>query len=148
MVQIVKQTNHKNSQTDITLQTVVSPMPIDIETFEAESEFDAGETHAERILRFLATNRDKAFRRQEIADGTRIDPNAVSAVLSRLKERDLVRHKHPYWAIGDEERLAAAVNLSRSLDALDDQLGSEDMDDWREAGSDDPHPSDRDTEAE
>lgn len=123
-------------------------MPIDIETFERESEFDAGETYAEQILRFLARNDDKAFERGEIADAIGIDVNAVSAVLSRLKDRELVRHKPPYWAIGDRDRLAAATNLSRSLDTLNDELGAEDMDEWRTAGTDDPHPNDREPETE
>lgn len=123
-------------------------MPIDIETFESESEFDSGETYAERIIGFLAHNDDKAFGRGEIADATGIDVNAVSAVLSRLKERGLVRHKPPYWALGDRERLAVATDLSRSLDALNDKLGAEDMEEWRAAGTDDSHPSDREPEAE
>jgi hypothetical protein len=109
-------------------------VPIDIETFERESGFDPGETNAERIVRFLARNDDRAFERGEIADATGIDPDAVSAVLSRLKDRDLVRHKPPYWAIGDQERLASATDFRRSLAALNETLGPEDMDAWREAG--------------
>ena len=118
-------------------------MPIDIETFERETEFETERTQAERVLSFLVSNDDKAFRRQEIADATDIDPNAVSAVLSRLKERDLVRHKPPYWAAGDPQRIRSAVDLSRSLETLNEQLGSEDMDAWREAGADAAHPSER-----
>ncbi|MFC4542512.1 MarR family transcriptional regulator [Halosolutus amylolyticus] len=123
-------------------------MPIDIETFERESEFDTGRTHAERILSFLLSNDDKAFRRQEIADATDIEPNAVSAVLSRLKERGLVRHKPPYWAVGDRDRIRSAVDLGRSLEALNDQLGVEDMDAWRDASAETPHPNERDGEAQ
>ena len=118
-------------------------MPIDIDTFERETEFEAEQTYEERILSFLISNDDKAFRRGEIADSTGIDPNAVSAVLSRLKERDLVRHKPPYWAAGDPRRIRSAVDLSRSLDALNEQLGEEDMDAWREAGADVRHPNER-----
>lgn len=118
-------------------------MPIDIETFERETEFETERTQAERVLSFLVSNDDKAFRRQEIADATDIDPNAVSAVLSRLKERDLVRHKPPYWAAGDPQRIRSAVDLSRSLETLNERLGAEDMDAWREAGSDATHPNER-----
>ncbi|QSX00435.1 Rrf2 family transcriptional regulator [Haloterrigena alkaliphila] len=118
-------------------------MPIDIDTFERETEFEAERTQAERIVSFLVSNDEKAFRRQEIADSTGIDPNAVSAVLSRLKERNLVRHKPPYWAAGDPQRIRSAVDLRRSLEALDNQLGAEDMDAWREAGADACHPSER-----
>lgn len=121
-------------------------MPIDIETFERESEFDSGTTYAERILQFLGTHNDKAFERGEIADATDIDSNTISAVLSRLKDRDLVRHKPPYWAIGDEERLAAATDLHRSLETLNDQLGTEDMDEWRAAATPESDVEDTDDE--
>jgi hypothetical protein len=117
-------------------------MPIDIETFERESGFDPEETNAERIVRFLARNDDRAFERGEIGDATGIDLDAVSAVLSRLKERNLVRHKHPYWAIGDRERLASATQFRRSLASLNETLGTEDMDAWREAGIDGSAPDD------
>lgn len=121
-------------------------MPIDIETFERESDFETGETHAERIIRFLAANADKAFERDEIAEGTGIDVNTVSAVLSRLKQRELVRHKPPYWAVGDPERVRAGMSLARDIKAFDEQFESEDMDEWREAGSDSAHPDDRTSE--
>jgi DNA-binding IclR family transcriptional regulator len=113
-------------------------VPIDIERFEHEGEFGSEETHATRILRFLASNDDKAFRRGEIAAETDIDPDTASSVLHRLKTRDLVRHKRPYWAVGDPKRLREASATSDSLAALNDRLGAEDMEEWREAaeGSD------------
>jgi hypothetical protein len=76
-------------------------MPIDIETFEEESEFDDAEPLRLQILRYLARHDDKAFTRSEIADALDTDPNSVSAILSRLKEQRLVRHKPPYWALGE-----------------------------------------------
>jgi hypothetical protein len=118
-------------------------MPIDIDTFERESAFDTGDTNPERILQFLSANDEQAFERGEIAEATGLDPNVVSSVLSRLKERSLVRHKPPYWAIGPRERLAAASDLSVSLDSLNVTLGEEEIDDWEQAGSDELHPSDR-----
>lgn len=123
-------------------------MPIDIETFEQQSNLKSDDTHAVRILRFLATNDQQAFRRGEIAETTDIDANAVSAVLSRLKERGLVRHKPPYWTVGDERRLAAATDLGRSLDVLDERLGTEDMDEWRDAGGEESLSSEIETDAE
>lgn len=118
-------------------------MPIDIDTFERESAFESSDTYSERVLQFLGANDEQAFERGEIAEATEIDPNVVSSVLSRLKDRDLVRHKAPYWAIGTRERLASASNLSISLESLNETLGPEQMDDWEHAGSDNPHPSDR-----
>lgn len=119
-------------------------MPIDIETFEREEGFEETDSYGDRIVRFLAANDDKAFQRDEIAEGTDIPPDTVSSVLSRLKARDLVRHKPPYWAIGDPDQVAAAMDLSRDLAEFDDRFGPEEMDAWRDAGSDRPHPSDRD----
>ncbi|MGQ3411594.1 helix-turn-helix domain-containing protein [Natrinema sp. LN54] len=121
-------------------------MPIDIDTFERETEFESERTHAERVLSFLLSNDEQAFKRREIADSTGIDPNTVSAVLSRLKERNLVRHKPPYWAAGDPQRIRSATDLSRSLESLDERLGSEDMDAWRDAGADARHPSEREVD--
>lgn len=112
-------------------------VPIDIDRFEEQAGFDGEETQTERILRFLASNDDQAFRRSEIGEATGIDPNAVNSVLARLKERDLVRHKQPYWAIGEYERLREATGLSQSVRALNQQLGREDMDEWRKAAADD-----------
>lgn len=118
-------------------------MPIDIERFDRAEEFEASMTNGERIVEFLAENADRAFRRDEIADETGLDPDTVSAVLSRLKQRELVRHKAPYWAIGGQERVRSAFDIARDIDAFDDQFGSEGMDEWRAAGSDEPHPDDR-----
>lgn len=118
-------------------------MPIDIDTFEHESTFEGtGESNARRILGFLARNDDKAWTRAEIADETDLDPNVVSSVLNRLKQRNLVRHKSPYWALGDEQRVRAAYDFSDALAALDEQLGEEDMEMWRENAPDE-HPSQR-----
>lgn len=118
-------------------------MPIDIERFERDGEFEAPTTNGERIVGFLAENADKAFRRDEIANETGLDPDTVSAVLSRLKQRELVRHKAPYWAVGEPKRVRNAMDLARDIDAFDERFGSERMDEWRTAGSDEPHPADR-----
>lgn len=123
-------------------------MPIDIEQFDSGAGSESAHTQGERIVVFLAENSDKAYRRDEIADGTGIDPNTVSAVLSRLKERTLVRHKPPYWAIGEPDRVREAMDLARDLDTFDDRLGDEDMDAWRAAGGDDPQSRDRPDEDE
>lgn len=93
-------------------------MPISIDRFEAETEetLDVTEgTQPYRILKFLAERPAQAFTQTEIHDATDITRGSVGAVLSRLEERDLVRHKGRYWAIGTDDRLAsfAAQWLSR-----------------------------------
>lgn len=123
-------------------------MPIDIDTFERESTFEGDEpTNAERILGFLRENDDKAWTRSEIADRTELDENVVSSVLNRLKQRNLVRHKSPYWAIGDERRVRGAYDFSDTLTALNEQFGEEDMEEWRENAPDE-HPSQREGDDE
>ncbi|PSP81239.1 MarR family transcriptional regulator [Halobacteriales archaeon QS_4_69_225] len=55
-----------------------------------------------------------------------LETDAVSAILSRLKERGLVRHKRPYWAITDDrERLQSAYRLHRHYENADEQYGEE-----------------------
>lgn len=120
-------------------------MPIDIDTFERESSFENAEsTNAERIVAFLARNDDKAWTRGEIADETGLDPNVVSSVLNRLKRQELVRHKSPYWALGDWQRVRAAYDLRDTVDSLNERLGEEDMDEWRENAPGE-HPSQRES---
>jgi predicted transcriptional regulator of viral defense system len=109
-------------------------MPIDIETFDTASEdrLRQGETNAERVLSFLAANADQAFASSEIATETEVSRNSIGAVLSRLKERDLVRHRGHYWAIGKEKELAAYTATRSTARAMTDRFGPEDPADWTE----------------
>lgn len=112
-------------------------MPIDIETFDEGDPEDLNErTNAEKILRFLFENRDKAFTPSEIAEGAGVKRNSIGTVLSRLEERELVRHKGDYWAIGDLERVRSAYSMHETIETLDERYGSEDLDEWREHAAD------------
>jgi hypothetical protein len=122
---------------------------IDIDEFEEKSEAElAGETNAERVLRFLAQNDDRAFKPATIADQTGVNENSIGNVLARLEDRSLVRHKGPYWAItDDDQRLASFSDYFRTTSALNDRLGEEDPDEWAAHAPDEPHPNaDRDDE--
>jgi DNA-binding MarR family transcriptional regulator len=115
-------------------------MPIDIETFEAdppERLQSDGETNADRVMRFLAANSDQAFTQSEIRDATGVKAGSISVVLSRLEDRDLVRHKGNYWALGEADDIAAYTSLLESTRAANDRLGTEDMDEWEEHAVDD-----------
>jgi Mn-dependent DtxR family transcriptional regulator len=80
----------------------------------------------ERIVLFLDEHNDRAWKAAIIAERLGLETDAVSAILSRLKERDLVRHKRPYWAItDDEERLQSAYQLHRHHKRTDEQYGEE-----------------------
>jgi Mn-dependent DtxR family transcriptional regulator len=100
---------------------------IDIDEFE-DADADAFEEQnvTAQIVRFLDDNDDRAWKAATIAEQLGLDTDAVSAILSRLKERGLVRHKRPYWAItADAERLRAAYRLHEHHESATEQYGAE-----------------------
>ncbi|GAB7091613.1 helix-turn-helix domain-containing protein [Halorubrum luteum] len=119
-------------------------MPVRIEEFET-GDLPSGPSVPKQVLIYLYTNQDKAFTRSEIATGIEEDPNTVGTALSRLKRRDLVRHKDEYWAITrDLERVQDAYDLHRVTEQLNDEDGGIDPDEWDAAAPDEPHPSEKD----
>ncbi|MGZ0748579.1 MarR family transcriptional regulator [Haloparvum sp. AD34] len=104
---------------------------IDIEEFEnADPEEFEERNDTERIVVFLHAHDDRAWKAATIAERLGLETDAVSAILSRLKERGLVRHKRPYWAItDDEERLQSAYRLHRHHETADEQYGEERLED-------------------
>jgi predicted transcriptional regulator of viral defense system len=108
-------------------------MPIDIDRFEegpVEVLRAGGPTNAEGILTFLASNADKAFTPKEIHVETDIPRGSVGAVLSRLEERGLVRHRGEYWAVDDNAEIEKTVTAMSTARAATDRLGREDPDEW------------------
>ena len=106
----------------------MSSESIDIDEFENTDvdEFDT-RTDTERIVHFLDEHDDRAWKASTIADRLDLAGDAVSAILSRLKHRGLVRHKRPYWAItDDDERLQSAYQLHQYHDTATEQYGKED----------------------
>lgn len=117
----------------MTSGTLLTNMPIDIETFTEGSSEDLTEvTNAEKVVRFLYRNSDKAFTPSEIAEGASIKKSSIGTVLRRLQDRKLVQHKGDYWAIGDEQRVQDAFQFHRTISDLDERFGAEDTDEWRE----------------
>lgn len=107
-------------------------MPIHIDRLDDEPEeiLDLQEgTQPYRIIQFLAENHDKAFTQIEIHTETDINRGSVGAVLSRLEDRGLVRHRGRYWAIGEDDRLAsyAAQTRASSASTTDDYYSSEEQ---------------------
>lgn len=90
-------------------------MPIDIDRFETAKSLDAPPT-SERILRFLRRNPDQAYTRSEIATAIDADPETVGTNLTRLKERGLVSHRSPYWALPSEDRSADEAETESTTD--------------------------------
>ena len=108
-------------------------MPIDIESFEYEPEEAlraGGPTNAERILSFLASNAEQAFTPGEIHDGTDVPRGSVGVVLSRLEERDLVRHRGEYWAVAEDADVGTTITSMATARAATERLGPEDPDEW------------------
>ena len=100
-------------------------MPISIDRFDDEPDgaLDLQEgTQPYRILQFLARNDEQAFTQTEIHEATEIKRGSVGAVLSRLEDRGLVRHRGRYWAIAEDDRLAsfAAQAGASSASTTDD----------------------------
>ena len=107
-------------------------MPINIDRFEDEPEdaLDiAAGTQPHETLSFLAAHDEQAFTQTEIHEATEIPRGSVGAVLSRLEDRGLVRHRGRYWAIAEDDRLAsyAAQEGASSASTTDDYYGSEDQ---------------------
>jgi Mn-dependent DtxR family transcriptional regulator len=93
-------------------------MPISIDAFENDEPLKEPSI-GERVVAFLAANDDRAFKRGEIAEAIGAEANAVGSALTRLKDRNLVRHREQYWAITDDhERLRTAYDLHVLLDEL------------------------------
>lgn len=114
----------------ITLYYFLLHMPISIDQFDEDPPevLDLQEgTNAYRVIQFLAENDDQAFTQTEIHEETGIKRGSVGAVLSRLEDRSLVRHRGRYWAIGEDDRLAsyAAQTQASSASTNDDYYGEE-----------------------
>lgn len=110
-------------------------MPISIDEFECHNP-NRRETNAERVVRFLVENRDKAYKAIEIAEAADVDRNSIHPVLSRLEERGLVRHREPYWAVGNIEDVQDAMVFSSTATFLDETVGSESREEWLRASED------------
>jgi Mn-dependent DtxR family transcriptional regulator len=118
-------------------------MPVRIEEFET-GDLPNGPSVPEQVLTYLYSHREKAFTRSEIATGIDEDPNTVGTALSRLKQRDLVRHRGEYWAITEDlDRVRDAYSLHVVTQRLEEDDGGIDPDEWDTAAPDEPHPSER-----
>ena len=134
----------KYGSTLITAAHQLRAMPLSIDDFES-GDLPEGPSVPEQVITHLYTHRDQAFTRSEIASAIDEDPNTVGTALSRLKSRDLVRHKGEYWAITDDlDRVSAAYELHQTLERLDAEDGGIDVDAWKDAAPKSPHPSERD----
>lgn len=115
-------------------------MPVDFERYDPAAD-DRGlrlteGTNAHAILQFLAEHPGRGFTPKEIADATDVPRGSVGTTLTRLEDRDLVRHKEPYWAIGHDDRLGAYSAMIHGLEAASDRFGEEDWGEWESTAVD------------
>ncbi len=108
-------------RTPITDERRLQFVPIDLDRFENPQALDHRPT-SERVVRFLLEHDDRAYTRREIADAIGAEPETVGTNLTRLKDRGLVRHREPYWAIGDDRDRIASALRDRYGDAVADEL--------------------------
>lgn len=99
-------------RTAITDEHQLQNVPIDIDQFENGEQLGDPPT-SERVIRFLLTHDDSAYTRTEIADAIGADPETVGTNLTRLKQRGLVRHREPYWAVTDDSERASKFLTDR-----------------------------------
>lgn len=115
-------------------------MPVDFEAYTPEEDDGIRPvegSNAYAILRFLAGRPDKGFTPKEVTEATGLPRGSVGPTLARLEESGLVRHKEPYWAIAEDDRLGAHAAMLHGLEAAEDRFGDEDWGDW-EASAVDP----------
>jgi len=125
---------------DITIDYKHLIVPVDFEAYDPDEEtrrleFTDG-SNAYEIVRFLAKHPERGFTPKEISEATGTARNSVGVTLSRLEDRGLVRHKEPYWAIGEDDRLAAYTGMHIGVQAATDRFGDEEWGDWEETAVD------------
>jgi predicted transcriptional regulator len=86
-------------------------MPVDFETHDpGNPRVDLAEgTNARRVLEFLLETPTVGYTPAEIAEETEIPRGSIGPTLNRLEAAGLVRHKEPYWAAPEDDRIAAAT---------------------------------------
>lgn len=115
-------------------------MPVDFQSYDPDNG-DTGfqlteDSNAYTILEFLAEHPDTGFTPKEISEHTDVPRGSVGTTLARLEERKLVEHKEPYWAIGDDDRLAAYEGILGGLEAIEDRHGDDEWEGWEETAVD------------
>ena len=114
-------------------------MPVEFEQYQEsndDGEFDwtlREGSNPHKILAFLSKYPEQGFTPKEIHEAAGVTRSSVGKTLQRLKERQLVRHAEPYWAIGDEDRVGTYLGMVSSLDTIVEREGTEDYQEWRRA---------------
>ena len=78
-------------------------------------------SNAHTILAFLAPHPDQGFTPTEIHEATDIAYGSVGPTLQRLEERELVRHKAPYWSIGHGDHRSVYADSRLTVKAIEER---------------------------
>jgi IclR helix-turn-helix domain. len=103
-------------------------MPVDFEKHTPGSpRIDLSEgTNARRLMEFLLETPSVGYTPAELADQTEIPRGSIGPTLQRLEEAGLVRHKEPYWAAAEDDRLGSAIASFVGVETAASSFG----DDW------------------
>jgi DNA-binding transcriptional ArsR family regulator len=103
-------------------------MPVHFDDYESSDAAVEVGSNAGQILQFLARSPEKGYRPAEIYEALDLARGSVGPTLNRLKERGLVRHKEPYWAIAvEQEEVANLLHISDAYEMMDARYGEEDF---------------------
>jgi DNA-binding transcriptional ArsR family regulator len=99
-------------------------MPVDFETHDADDpRIDLSEgTNARRLLSFLLEHDGMGYTPAELAEATGVTRGSVGPTLHRLEAAGLVRHKEPYWAAAEDDRVAAATASVLGIESAEDSF--------------------------
>lgn len=103
-------------------------MPVHFDDYESNEADIEEESNAGQVLQFLAKTPEKGYRPVEIHEALGVARGSVGPTLKRLKERELVRHKEPYWAVAvSPEEVARLLHVKDAHEMLEARYGQEDF---------------------
>lgn len=102
-------------------------MPVDFETHDRDSpRLDLSEgTNARALLEVLLQHPGVGFTPSELSAQTDVPRGSVGPTLKRLQNAGLVRHKEPYWAVAEDDRLGAATASILGLEAATESFSED-----------------------
>lgn len=103
-------------------------MPVDFDTHEpGDPRVDLSKgTNARQLLEFLLETPTVGYTPAELAEETGVPRGSVGPTLNRLESAGLVRHKEPYWAAAEDDRIAAATAAFIGVESVSSTFS----DDW------------------
>ena len=109
----------QSPSTSNTVHIQSSYVPVDFETHEpGDPRIDLSEgTNARQLLEFLLETPTVGYTPAELAEETDVPRGSVGPTLKRLETAGLVRHKEPYWAAADDDRIASATAAFIGIEA-------------------------------